>query len=156
SRWRGPGHALLPERPAGAVPQARIIRGVFRSRLRCRCLRRVRARGRDARSALSRPVPRSRREASIRTERVGHVGPVGQGSEALCRRRAQAKQVDGKRGCPMTWADENRAWRELAARHWSPRSPEPLRLRAWLASPIAWDGYDPLTIEGALQYVVIG
>jgi len=56
----------------------------------------------------------------------------------------------------MTWADENRAWRELAARHWSPRSPEPLRLRAWLASPIAWDGYDPLTIEGALQYVVIG
>lgn len=55
----------------------------------------------------------------------------------------------------MTWASENRAWRAKALLHWAPRAPEPLRLRAWLAAPIAWDGYDPLTIEGALQSLVI-
>lgn len=55
----------------------------------------------------------------------------------------------------MTWAAENRAWRERAAKHWAPRASEPLRLRAWLGAPVTWDGYDPLTVEGAIQYLVI-
>jgi len=55
----------------------------------------------------------------------------------------------------LSWAAENRAWRERARERWAPVSPEPLRIRAWLAAPVAWDLYDPLMIEGALQYVVI-
>ncbi|HEX6940912.1 MAG TPA: hypothetical protein VF158_15955 [Longimicrobiales bacterium] len=55
----------------------------------------------------------------------------------------------------MSWAAENRAWRERARERWAPASPEHLRLRAWLAAPVAWDLYDPLMIEGALQYAVV-
>lgn len=55
----------------------------------------------------------------------------------------------------MNWAAENREWREQARVTWAPRAPEPLRLRAWLASQVVWDGWDPLTIEGAIQYVVV-
>lgn len=54
----------------------------------------------------------------------------------------------------MPWAEENRSWRELAKAHWSPKKPESLRVRAWLRSPVACDGYDPLTLEGSLQYAV--
>lgn len=53
----------------------------------------------------------------------------------------------------MTWADDNRRWRESASR-WAPDAPESLLVRAWLASPVACDGYDPLTIEGPLQSAV--
>lgn len=53
------------------------------------------------------------------------------------------------------WPEQNRAWRQRAIENWAPRTQEPLRLRAWLASPISWDGWDPLTIEGALQSVVV-
>lgn len=55
----------------------------------------------------------------------------------------------------MTWAEDNRAWRERAAQRWSPQHGDSLLLRAWLDAPVAYDGYDPLTIEGALQSVVI-
>jgi hypothetical protein len=55
----------------------------------------------------------------------------------------------------MPWASENRAWRLRAEEHWSPRIPEPILIRAWLAAPVAWDCYDPLTIEGALQFAVV-
>lgn len=53
----------------------------------------------------------------------------------------------------MSWADDNRVWRERASR-WAPEHPEPLLVRAWLASPVACDGYDPLTLEGPLQAAV--
>jgi len=56
----------------------------------------------------------------------------------------------------MNWVEQNRPWLESARRHWAPRSVEPLRLRAWLSAPVSWDGYDPLTLEGALQYTVVG
>lgn len=55
----------------------------------------------------------------------------------------------------MTWAAENLAWRTKAAENWSAKDSQPLLLRAWLSSPLAWDGWDPLTIEGALQSVVV-
>ncbi len=55
----------------------------------------------------------------------------------------------------MTWAEQNAVWRSSAHRRWSPRSPEPLHVRCWLSSPVAYDGYDPLTIEGALQCAVV-
>lgn len=54
----------------------------------------------------------------------------------------------------MNWAEENRGWREQARIIWRPERPEPLLIRAWLHSPIAYDGYDPITLEGALQSVV--
>lgn len=54
----------------------------------------------------------------------------------------------------MAWLDDNREWLE-AAKRWLPVNVEPLRLRAWLLSPIAWDGYNGVTIEGALQSAVI-
>jgi hypothetical protein len=53
-----------------------------------------------------------------------------------------------------SWAESNRAWLERA-RRWLPRLPEPVTLRAWLWSPIAWDPYDGVTIEGAIQSAVI-
>ncbi len=55
----------------------------------------------------------------------------------------------------MTWLEMNAPW--LArARRWLPRAVEPLRMRVWLSSPVAWDGRTPITIEGALQFVVVG
>lgn len=54
-----------------------------------------------------------------------------------------------------TWLDAQRPWLERARARWTPRTVEPLHLRIWLASPVAYDGRDPLTIEGALQYVVV-
>lgn len=55
----------------------------------------------------------------------------------------------------MSWAAENREWRDRARERWAPATPEPLRVRAYLAAPVAWDLYDPLMLEGALQYAVI-
>ena len=54
----------------------------------------------------------------------------------------------------MSWDSDNRWWLDAARKRWSPVSPEPLVLRAWLDAPVACDGYDPLTIEGALQHAV--
>ncbi len=54
----------------------------------------------------------------------------------------------------MTWDRDNAAWLERAAR-WAPRSVDPLRLRVWLSSPLAWDGATAITIEGALQFAVV-
>ncbi len=55
----------------------------------------------------------------------------------------------------MNWADENRGWRERALDRFGPRAAEPLLVRAWLASPVAYDGFDPLTLEGTLQSIVV-
>lgn len=52
------------------------------------------------------------------------------------------------------WHAENAAWLDAAQRHWLPRGRDNLLIRAWLAQPICWDGYDPITIEGALQSAV--
>lgn len=54
----------------------------------------------------------------------------------------------------MSWASENRPWLDRARRVWSPDTTEPLLLRAWLAAPVAYDGYDAITIDGALQSAV--
>lgn len=54
----------------------------------------------------------------------------------------------------MSWATENAWWRENAAKRRGTR-PDQCIIRAWLSAPVAWDGYDPLTLEGALQSVVI-
>lgn len=42
-----------------------------------------------------------------------------------------------------------------AAQRWACVSPEPLTLRAWLAAPLAWDAYNGVPCEGALQYAVV-
>ncbi len=52
------------------------------------------------------------------------------------------------------WHAANAGWLARARQNWAPRAPEPLLVRAWLASPVACDGYDPLTLEGVLQSVV--
>lgn len=54
----------------------------------------------------------------------------------------------------MSWLDDNAGWLARAER-WRPRVVEPLRLRVWFMSPVAWDGYDPIAIEGALQFLVV-
>lgn len=56
-----------------------------------------------------------------------------------------------------SWLDANRAWLARARERWAarPEHVEPLTLRMWLAAPIAWDGYDGLTLEGALQCAVV-
>jgi hypothetical protein len=46
-------------------------------------------------------------------------------------------------------------WIRHAEATWRPRNPEPITLRCWLRAPVAWDSYDGLTIEGALQAVVV-
>jgi len=38
---------------------------------------------------------------------------------------------------------------------WACEHQEPLTLRAWMASPIAWDSYQGLPCEGALQWSVV-
>lgn len=55
----------------------------------------------------------------------------------------------------MAWVDPNREWLEAARKHWVPRTSEPLTLRAWLGSPVVWDAYDGITLEGALQFAVV-
>lgn len=42
------------------------------------------------------------------------------------------------------------------ADRWLPRRVEHLTIRAWLDSPLAWDPYDGITLDGALQFVVVG
>lgn len=54
----------------------------------------------------------------------------------------------------MGWLADNASWLARAER-WRPRVVEALRLRVWLSSPIAWDGYDPIMIDGALQFAVV-
>ena len=46
------------------------------------------------------------------------------------------------------------AWLAGAAR-WSCELSAPLTLRAWMAAPIAWDPYQGLPCEGALQWAVV-
>ena len=55
----------------------------------------------------------------------------------------------------MSWLVDNAGWLARAAR-WAPRTVEPLHLRAWLSSPVTWDGSVPITIEGPLQFAMIG
>ena len=55
----------------------------------------------------------------------------------------------------MNWLDDNLPWIARAEERWRPRSAEPLRVRAWLRSPIAWDPSAPPQLEGALQHVVV-
>ena len=41
------------------------------------------------------------------------------------------------------------------ADRWWPKRVDAITLRVWLSSPIAWDSYDGVTIEGALQCSVV-
>lgn len=54
----------------------------------------------------------------------------------------------------MDWYDQNGGWLTRAA-WWRPRRVDPLRVRVWLSSPVAWDDHAPITIEGALQFAVV-
>lgn len=54
-----------------------------------------------------------------------------------------------------SWLDAQRPWLDRARARWAPRRVEPLHLRVWLAAPVAYDGRDPITLEGALQAVVV-
>lgn len=42
-----------------------------------------------------------------------------------------------------------------SARRWACVTRQPLTLRAWLAAPLAWDPYNGVPCEGALQYAVV-
>lgn len=55
------------------------------------------------------------------------------------------------------WLAQSAGWRSSAAAHWTARgeAAQPIRVRAWLGAPVAWDGYTPVCLEGALQYAVI-
>lgn len=53
------------------------------------------------------------------------------------------------------WLERNASWLARAAERWSPRRVEPLRIRVWLASPVSWDGYNTVQLEGALQTVIV-
>lgn len=55
----------------------------------------------------------------------------------------------------MTWTVDNLPWLRRAAARYRPQRSEPLRVRAWLRSPIAWDASAPPQLEGALQHVVV-
>lgn len=55
----------------------------------------------------------------------------------------------------MTWLDENRDWLARAAERCRPRSSEPLRLRVWLRSPLVWDAWNGVGIDGALQHAIV-
>jgi hypothetical protein len=55
----------------------------------------------------------------------------------------------------VSWLNDNRPWLEAARTAWAPQNPEPLQVRAWLNSDVAYDGHDGITLEGALQSVVI-
>lgn len=46
-------------------------------------------------------------------------------------------------------------WLDTARARWAPASDVPLLVRAHLAGPLAWDGYNGVTLEGALQWVVV-
>lgn len=54
------------------------------------------------------------------------------------------------------WMQRNAAWLERAHVNWVPEKKEALQIRAWFRSPIAWDSYFTLQLEGALQFVVVG
>lgn len=41
------------------------------------------------------------------------------------------------------------------ATRWRCRDAAPMVLRAWLSAPIAWDSWDGITVEGALQHAVV-
>ena len=55
----------------------------------------------------------------------------------------------------MNWLNDNAGWLARAER-WCPKHVESLRLRVWLSAPVAWDGSIPITIEGPLQFAMIG
>lgn len=55
----------------------------------------------------------------------------------------------------MSWESDNAGWLARAALRWSPKNVEPLKLRVWLSSPLAFDGATAITIEGPLQFAVI-
>lgn len=55
----------------------------------------------------------------------------------------------------MTWLDDNAPWLDRARARWSPRGVLAWRLRLWLSGPVAYDGREPLTLEGLLQFVVV-
>ena len=42
-----------------------------------------------------------------------------------------------------------------SSRRWLPRRSDAITVRAWLGSPIVWDHYDGVTLDGALQYAVV-
>lgn len=58
---------------------------------------------------------------------------------------------------PMpSWLQENHVWLDRARARWAPRTIEPLRLRIYLRSAgLAYDPYQGLQLEGALQHVVV-
>jgi hypothetical protein len=55
----------------------------------------------------------------------------------------------------VSWESDNAGWLARSTERWSSRHVEPLKLRVWLSSPLAWDGATAITIEGPLQFAVI-
>lgn len=55
---------------------------------------------------------------------------------------------------PSAWLKANKPWLQRAER-WLPVERDKVRIRCWLGSPIFWDGFEPIQLEGALQYAVI-
>lgn len=48
------------------------------------------------------------------------------------------------------------AWLDDAARDWSPRTTAPLRVRAWLLAPVAWDPYEGgISLDGPLSWAAV-
>ena len=47
------------------------------------------------------------------------------------------------------------SWLARAARDWTAGGTAPLTARAWLASPVAYDARDAVTLDGALSWVVV-
>lgn len=53
------------------------------------------------------------------------------------------------------WLEANREWLARASLNWRARVVEPLRVRVWFESEVAWDTFDGITLEGALQFAVV-
>lgn len=53
------------------------------------------------------------------------------------------------------WLSTARPWLDKAHEHWSARTVAPLRVRGWLSSPMGWNQFDPIMLEGALQHAVL-
>lgn len=52
------------------------------------------------------------------------------------------------------WLAANTNWLDRARSRWAPRAPEPLTVRVWLSSPVAW-GEHGVQLDGLLQRLVV-
>lgn len=53
------------------------------------------------------------------------------------------------------WLRRNRPWLERIREALAPKRVEPLRVRVWLAAPVAWSEQHRISLDGPLQYLAV-